>query len=162
MGREIERKFLVCNNSYRLNSEAVFYKQAYFRSTSDYSIRIRIIGEKGFINIKGSVSGATRLEYEYQIPLEDAQLMIIDFCDNSIIEKYRYRISHDGFIWEVDEFIGANSGLVIAEIELTDEKQHFSLPDWVGDEVTGNPKYYNSNLVKFPFSNWNSMNLFNG
>ena len=117
-------------------------------------MRVRIAGELGYLTIKGPSQGYSRLEFEYPIPLPDAQIMLETLCDRPLIEKTRYRIEYQGLIWEVDEFQGDNSGLIIAEVELTDENQVIELPDWLGVEVSQDSRYYNANLVKYPYSQW--------
>jgi len=154
MGFEIERKFLVKNETYRQNSEATLYRQAYLCHLKERTVRVRVAKDKGFLTIKGATIGARRPEFEYDIPFSDAQIMIDSLCETDIVEKNRYLAAHDGMIWEVDEFLGLNAGLVVAEIELTDENQVFSVPDWVGVEITDDPKYYNSNLAKNPYCDW--------
>ena len=108
----------------------------------------------GFITIKGMSVGATRSEYEYEIPLADANEMLDRLCERPLIEKTRYRVSHEGLAWEIDEFEGDNRGLIIAEVELKDETQSVTLPGWIGQEVTGDHRYFNANLVANPFSQW--------
>jgi CYTH domain-containing protein len=115
---------------------------------------VRTTGDKGFITIKGESVGATRSEYEYEIPLADANEMLDRLCERPLIEKTRYRVSHEGLAWEIDEFEGDNRGLTIAEVELKDETQSVTLPGWIGQEVTGDPRYFNANLVANPFSQW--------
>ncbi len=154
MAYEIERKFLVVNQSYRENAEGVLYKQAYLNSSSDRIVRIRIIGQKGYITIKGPSEGCKRLEFEYEIPYSDAQIMFECLCEKPILEKYRYKVNINDLTWEVDEFMGENKGLIIAELELPNEKHSFTIPNWLGQEVTNDPKYYNSNLIKNPFIKW--------
>lgn len=123
-------------------------------SDKERVVRIRIIEDKAYITIKGLSIGATRSEFEYEIPLNDAAVILNELCKKPIIEKYRYRINFGNSIWEVDEFIGLNAGLIIAEIELEHENQTFDIPDWIGKEVTGDPRYYNSNLISNPFTKW--------
>jgi len=115
---------------------------------------IRTIGDKGFITVKGITTGATRSEYEYEIPVSDAREMLDRLCEQPLIEKTRYRILWGGLVWEVDEFEGQNLGLITAEVEINDENQAVSLPDWIGLEVTHDPRYYNANLVTHPFCEW--------
>lgn len=154
MGKEIERKFLVKNTCYKQLAEGILYKQGYICSEPDRVVRVRVIGSKGFITIKGKASGFSRPEYEYEIPINDADEMIGSLCDKPIIEKYRYEIRYRGFTWEVDEFLGDNQGLVIAEIEIENEAVQFPIPEWIEAEVTGDPLYYNSNLIKKPYKTW--------
>ncbi|MCX6235477.1 MAG: CYTH domain-containing protein [Bacteroidetes bacterium] len=154
MPREIERKFLVTGDHYRHLSKGTYYQQGYLSTVKERSIRIRIANGKGYLTIKGISKGATRKEYEYEIPVGDAREMLNDLCVKPKIEKYRYTFDHKGFTWEVDEFIGDNEGLVIAEIELDTEDQIFIKPEWIGEEITHDPRYYNVNLIANPFSRW--------
>jgi adenylate cyclase len=117
-------------------------------------VRVRVEGERAAITIKGRSVGATRGEWEYAIPLADANELLAQLCAQPIIEKYRSRITYAGNVWEVDEFLGANRGLQVAEIELDSEDQRFDRPDWIGEEVTHDARYYNSSLVRLPFSQW--------
>ena len=117
-------------------------------------MRVRIEGEQAMLTIKGANVGATRGEWEYPIPLADAVELLDGLCEQPLIEKVRHRIEHAGMVWEVDEFLGANAGLVVAEIELASEDQPFEKPDWIGVEVSGDARYYNANLIRHPFSQW--------
>jgi adenylate cyclase len=154
MAKEIERKFLVKGDSWRGQGKGKHYRQGYLSTVKERTVRIRIAGDKGFITVKGVNVGASRSEYEYEIPLADAKEVLDRLCERPLIEKTRYRIPFDGLTWEVDEFEGENRGLITAEVELGDEKQKVSLPDWIDAEVTGDPRYFNSNLVAHPFSKW--------
>ncbi len=154
MGTEIERKFLVNDNSWKRNVQAERCRQGYLCLGSGVTARVRILAGKGYLTVKGGGSGFTRKEYEYPIPLADAEEMLEMLCAKPLIEKNRYRIEHEGMVWEVDEFFGENGGLVIAEVELEREDQMFSLPGWVGREVTGDRRFYNAALVRNPYSNW--------
>jgi CYTH domain-containing protein len=154
MASEIERKFLTQSNDYKSIAEGVPYTQGYICSGKGKVVRVRIAGTKGYITIKGPQKGIKRSEYEYEIPVNDALEMLENLCTKPLIEKRRYSVSHEGFIWEIDEFHGENNGLVVAEIELEDENQKFSIPEWIGREVTGESKYYNSSLIKNPYSKW--------
>jgi len=154
MGREIERKFLVKNESWRLFAVGVSCRQGYLSRGEKRTVRIRIIGDKGFITVKGMAKGLVRPEYEYEIPVDDAEAMLNHLCEKPLIEKIRYKIPYGGLIWEVDEFRGENHGLVLAEVELTSEEQAFEKPEWIGKEVTGMAPYLNSNLVVRPFTRW--------
>ncbi len=149
--KETERKFLVKNDEYKLQAERVHHiVQAYLNRNPNRTVRIRINDAVGFITVKGAsnTSGMSRFEWEKEIPIEEAR-ELIKLAEPGIIEKVRYVIpSENGLRWEVDEFLGENEGLVLAEIELPDEKTTFEKPDWLGEEVTGNPKYYNANLSK--------------
>jgi adenylate cyclase len=154
MGREIEKKFLITDNSWRGLAVGKEYCQGYLNSEKGRTVRVRIIGDRGILTIKGPNDHGARLEYEYDIPLEDAREMLDLLCHKPLIEKIRYNIHFSGFIWEVDEFKGDNEGLLIAEIELEHVGQEFNLPPWIGLEVTGDTRYYNANLVKNPYSGW--------
>jgi len=154
VAKEVERKFLVQGNSWRNLAKGQSYRQGYLSTVKERTVRIRVAGDKGYITIKGISLGATRSEFEYSIPLADANEMLDQLCERPLIEKTRYRIPVGDVIWEVDEFTGDNHGLITAEIELKDEGQEFARPDWLGPEVTDDPRYFNSNLVAHPFKNW--------
>lgn len=155
MGLEIERKFLVNHTEwYRLNKPAgVPISQGYIVSTPEKTIRIRLKGDEAFLTIKGKTEGATRSEYEFHIPFEDAAELLENFCE-SVISKTRYNITFKNKLWEVDEFHGENKGLILAEIELDSEYEAFELPDWVTKEVTSDERYYNAFLALHPFTEW--------
>ena len=153
MGKEIERKFLVKGNDWRKLAQGTHYRQGYLSTVKERTVRVRTIDDKGFLTVKGITVGASRLECEYDVPVKDA-LEMLEICEQPIIEKSRYKIKYGGFTWEVDEFYGINQGLIVAEIELESEDQKFDKPDWIGEEVTGDPKYFNSNLIKNPFTKW--------
>jgi adenylate cyclase len=154
MGVEIERKFLLSGDDWMGLGEPVFFRQGYLSSNKDRVVRVRIEGERAVITIKGRNVGATRGEWEYEIPVDDAAELLDGLCEQPLIEKYRRRIMFAGNVWEVDEFLGVNAGLVVAEIELQSEDQQFDKPDWIGEEVTADLRYLNSNLIKQPFSTW--------
>jgi adenylate cyclase len=150
---EIERKFLVTGTEWR-QGNSVRYAQGYLCREKGKTIRVRLGGSKAFLTIKGpSLTEGARSEFEYEIPVADAE-QLLKLCNGPIIEKYRHVIVSKGFKWEVDEFLGENTGLVIAEIELREVNQPFERPDWVGEEVTGDPRYYNANLVATPYNTW--------
>lgn len=153
MAKEIERKFLVNGDSWRQLGEGILYRQGYIPSQGA-TVRVRVAGNQGYLTIKGPTVNFSRSEFEYPIPLADAQEMLDTLCDRPLIEKTRYKIEWAGLVWEVDEFAGANQGLILAEVELTDEAQQVEIPDWIGTEVTGDPRYFNSYLAKQPFSEW--------
>lgn len=153
MGIEIERKFLVRNMDWRTLGVPVHYAQGYLVADGERTVRVRVAGNNGFLTIKGRSAGFSRLEFEYRIPYDEA-LEILKLCAIPVIEKYRSRILFAGKIWEVDEFEGENKGLIIAEIELKSEDEIFSVPGWIGEEVTGDPRFYNSLLAQNPFKNW--------
>ena len=154
MGKEIERKFLVKGDTWRENSEGVLFRQGYLSTIKERTVRVRTIDSKGFLTIKGITVGATRAEYEYEISVSDANEMLDSLCEKPIIEKNRTKIEYKGLIWEVDEFFGENEGLIFAEVELDSEDQDIALPEWIGEEVTGDHRYFNSNLIRNPFKNW--------
>lgn len=153
MGVEIERKFLVRNDRWRDLAPGELYRQGYI-PTLESTVRIRVIRDRGFITIKGRTQGIARAEYEYEIPLNDATQMLDTLCKPPLIEKYRHKIEFNGLVWEVDEFLGENRGLTIAEVELESADQAIDLPDWIGEDVSHDPRYYNSNLTKHPFTTW--------
>jgi len=154
MGVEIERKFLLAGDAWRSLGEPVLLRQGYLSSTRERVVRVRIEGEQAVLTIKGASQGATRGEWEYPIPLTDAAELLDTLCEQPLIEKYRRRITHAGMVWEVDEFLGANAGLVVAEIELESEEQAFDKPEWVGEEVSDDARYFNANLIRHPYSQW--------
>lgn len=154
MGIEIERKFLVRDDRWKAKGQGTLLRQGYLSSAPERIVRVRVEGEAAMLTIKGRTTGATRGEWEYAIPLTDAQILLDSLCERPIIEKYRYRISYDGMTWEVDEFLGENAGLVVAEIELDAEDQAFAKPNWIGEEVTHDARYYNANLIRHPYSRW--------
>ena len=161
MSIEIERKYLLKNNDWReLINSSTYFKQGYLNEAdknehSKASIRVRIEGDKANINIKSMTLSITRQEYEYAIPLDDAQKMLNDLCIHPLIEKTRHIVYYDDHRWEIDVFEGDNHGLVVAEIELENESEQFKMPSWIGEEVSEQEKYYNVCLVKNPYSNWN-------
>ncbi|MEM9267027.1 MAG: CYTH domain-containing protein [Cyanobacteria bacterium P01_F01_bin.13] len=154
MAKEIERKFLVQSDAWRSLAKGRYYCQGYIPTQGKQTVRARIVGEQGYLTLKGPAIGISRSEFEYEIPLADAQAILAELCQRPLIEKHRYRIPLGEVIWEVDEFLGENQGLILAEVELTQADQTVELPSWIGKEVTGNPHYYNSNLVKYPFKDW--------
>jgi adenylate cyclase len=152
MGVEIERKFLVLNDSWQ-NVPGVLYRQGYLNRDKTRTVRVRIAGDAAFLTVKGVCVGATRAEYEYPIPLADAHGLLA-LCHGPLVEKTRYRFMHEGTLWEIDVFAGDNAGLVVAEVELAHEDQPFARPAWLGEEVTHDARYFNSNLATQPFSRW--------
>ena len=164
MGTEIERKYLVNKPTWRSHKELLLaqspnlgtrYSQGYIPTNNGTTVRLRIAGEQGYITIKSKVVGHTRAEYEYQIPVQDAQEMLDTLCLKPLIDKFRYKIPINDLVWEVDEFFGENEGLIIAEVELENEDRQVDLPDWIDREVN-DKKYFNSYLVKNPYSQWES------
>lgn len=154
MGKEIERKFLVTSDAWRALAQGTMYRQGYLNSIKERTVRIRTVGEKAFLTIKGITVGATRAEYEYEIPFAECNAMLDTLAEKPIIEKKRYKIKYAGLTWEVDEFFGENAGLIVAEVELESEDQKIDKPEWIGNEVSGDPRYFNSNLIKHPFTKW--------
>jgi CYTH domain-containing protein len=152
MALEIERKFLVEGTSWP-RGDSVRLSQCYLNRDKHRTVRVRIAGSNAFLTIKSVTHGATRAEFEYEIPVADAE-QLLKLSDGPIIEKIRHRIVHEGFKWEVDEFLGDNAGLILAEIELASEDQPFSRPPWLGREVTHDRRFYNSNLAAHPYSQW--------
>lgn len=159
MGIEIERKFLVKNDNWKQLAQGILYKQGYIPTKDGSTLRVRVIGDSGYLTLKGKTEGHSRLEYEYPIPVTEAEEILENLCQRPFIQKYRYTIPYDNLVWEVDEFLGDNQGLTIAEVELKKEDQEINYPDWVGKEVSGDNRYYNSNLVKNPFSQWLEKNI---
>lgn len=154
MGIEIERKFLVTGDGWRQPDERqTRFSQGYLSRDPARTVRVRIAGDQAFLTIKGATRGATRAEFEYEVPLADAR-QLLAMCDGPIVEKIRHLCVHGGMTWEVDEFLGANADLVVAEIELQSESQAFARPAWLGGEVTGDARYVNANLAVSPFSSW--------
>lgn len=155
MGLEIERKFLLRNGDWReLSDGGTPYRQGYLVGSEQASVRVRIEGNVAKLNIKSATLGIRRLEFEYLIPMAEAQEMLNTLCEHPQIEKTRYRVPIGRHVWEVDEFAGANSGLVVAEVELASEDEELLLPEWIGEEVSHDPRYYNVCLVKHPYSEW--------
>lgn len=153
MAQEIERKFLVKGDSWRNNS-GMHIRQGYLHNEKDGVVRVRTNEDRGYLTIKGSTKGITRLELEYGIPVDEANEILDKLCQKPIIEKVRYEAFVDGMKWEIDEFSKENSGLILAEIELETENQDFIKPDWLGIEVSNDFRYMNANLVKKPYSKW--------
>jgi adenylate cyclase len=155
MAQEIERKFLVKGDYKKDVFKKTRITQGYLSSVPERTVRVRIKGEKGFITIKGkgNASGASRFEWEKEIPVEEVK-DLLQLCEPGIIDKTRSLVKAGKHTFEVDEFYGENEGLSVAEVELEDENEAFEKPEWLGEEVTGDPKYYNSMLMKSPFKNW--------
>jgi CYTH domain-containing protein len=155
MAIEIERKFLVKNDDWRKLGKGELYRQGYLSTDSERTVRVRTVGKKGLLTIKGITQNIRREEFEYEISFEDAKRMLDVLCLRPIIEKTRYKIHDKDLVWEVDEFRGENEGLIIAEVELKDDHQQIINPGWIGEEVSNDPAYFNANLVKHPYSKWN-------
>lgn len=153
---EIERKYLVNSNDFKKQSNSKYLiVQGFLSSHPERTVRIRVKDDKGFLTVKGMTSedGTTRFEWETELALDEAKALLL-LCEEGIIEKYRYEISHGALLFEVDEFLGANQGLVVAEVELSSVDQFVDRPNWLGDEVTGDIRYYNSQLSINPYTNW--------
>ncbi|MNR92593.1 CYTH domain protein [compost metagenome] len=154
MSVEIERKFLVVGEDWKKLGQAVAIRQGYLSSQRDRVVRVRIEDQSATLTIKGRMVGITRGEWEYPIPLEDADELLNGLCERPLIEKTRTRILYEGNVWEVDEFFGENQGLVVAEIELQSETQAYAKPAWIGVEVTDDARYFNANLLRHPYTAW--------
>lgn len=152
MGAEIERKFLV-DPSWRPRDGGTLFRQGYLNSQRERVVRVRLAGARAFLTIKGVTTGVTRAEFEYPIPVADAEPLLA-LCEQPLIEKRRHVEEYGGKTWEIDVFLGANAGLVIAELELACEDETFERPPWLGSEVSTDPRYYNNNLIARPFSTW--------
>ena len=153
MPKEIERKFRV-DDAWKPPGEGVAFEQGYLSSAADRTVRVRIEGRRAKLTVKGKTTGVSRSEFEYAIPVDDARAMLDELCEQPVIRKRRHVVEHAGKQWEVDVFAGENAGLVIAELELASEDEAFEKPAWVRDEVSDDPRYYNSNLSKKPFQRW--------
>ncbi|MEO5363206.1 MAG: CYTH domain-containing protein [Magnetococcus sp. DMHC-8] len=161
MAREIERRFLVRQELWQASgcaqvSASHTIRQGFLSTVKERVVRVRVVGEQGMLTIKGLTRGIAKTELEYAIPLADAQFMLDELCERPLIEKIRHRVPHAGLIWEVDEFLGVNQGLWLAEVELATEQQEPPLPIWVGDEISTDSRYFNSNLIANPFSRWHT------
>ncbi|MEW8013846.1 MAG: CYTH domain-containing protein [Candidatus Sedimenticola endophacoides] len=155
MAQEIERKFLVKNDKWMddvLSRSAI--RQGYLASQKNATVRVRIAGEAAFITVKGATRGIARAEFEYPIPTTEAWEMLSQVAEQPFIDKTRYRVRCAGHVWDLDVFAGANQGLVVAEVELVSESEAFQLPEWAGDEVSDDPRYFNANLVTHPYRDW--------
>lgn len=153
-GKEIERKFLVNGDAWRKGAKGIFYRQGYLAASDDRTVRVRVAGKKAYLTVKGRKTGLSCPEYEYPIPVAEAEDVLERICMKPFIEKIRYVLDFKGRCWEIDEFMGENKGLVIAEVELERELQAIELPAWAGREVSFDPKYWNVNLMKHPFCRW--------
>ncbi len=154
MGTEIERKFLVTGDSWRGEGRSTVIRQGYLSTVKERTVRVRAVDDEGTLTVKGLTVGATRTEFEYLIPVDDAHTMLDELCETPIIEKTRHVVEVNGLEWEIDEFAGVNDGLVVAEVELDSEDQEFKRPDWAGEEVTDDPRYFNANLITHPYTEW--------
>jgi CYTH domain-containing protein len=155
MATEIEKKFLVTSDAWKRGARATPYRQGYLSTDPERTVRIRLQGRDGKLTIKGRKVGGAAPEFEYDLPEEDARFLLENLCLRPLVEKTRYHVgAADGHVWEVDEFHGANDGLVVAEIELDAPDEPFDKPDWVGKEVTADSRYTNARLVERPYSTW--------
>lgn len=154
MATEIERKFLVIGDAWRVGAPSAPSRQGYLSFGPKASIRVRVMGGQASLTIKEAVQGSSRAEFEYPIPVDDANDILDTLCQGAVVEKTRHWIQHDGKAWEVDEFKGANAPLVIAELELDDVGEEFARPPWLGEEVTDDARYYNASLSRRPYSTW--------
>ncbi|MES2304329.1 MAG: CYTH domain-containing protein [Gemmatimonadota bacterium] len=157
MAHEIERKFLIVPGAWRPDpARGMAVRQGYLSHDPARTVRVRVTGTQGFITIKGITRGISRLEFEYPIPVTDAEALLAKLCIRPLIEKRRYRELYGGWTWEIDVFEGENAGLIVAEVELPTELTTVTLPSWVGREVSDDPRYFNSNLARHPYSLWGS------
>lgn len=155
MGIEIEHKFLVSDDRWRQRVErSVRMRQGYLTSDARCSVRVRVAGGQGFLNIKSGTLGIRRSEYEYPIPLAEAEEILDALCEKPLLEKIRHFVSHDQHVWEIDEFAGDNAGLIVAEVELSRPDEPFARPDWLGEDVSLDIRYYNSQLARRPYTTW--------
>lgn len=155
MAIEIERKFLLKNQQWRdIADQGCLIRQGYLSDQPERTVRVRLSGEQAWLTIKGKTQGIARLELEYPIAVVEAVQLLDQLCLKPLIEKYRYRIVQKDVVWEIDEFLGENKGLLVAEIELRSIDQAFDRPAWLGDEVSDDPRYFNSALIQQPFSSW--------
>ncbi len=154
MGLEIERKFLVTSNAWRLSAPGVRYRQGYLSSRDACTVRVRVAGEQAFLTLKGKAEGIARPEFEYEIPVSDAEAILSALCPGPLIDKTRHLVLHAGHSWEIDVFHGDNAGLVLAELELERPDELFEKPAWLGLEVTSDPRYQNARLAERPFQRW--------
>lgn len=155
MSVEIERKYLVKSMDWKGRADTgTRFLQGYLANTKKAAIRVRIAGERAWLTLKGARAGISRLEFEYPLPVADAKQMLQEFCQGQVIDKTRYRLPLDEHVWEIDVFHDANEGLVLAEIEIENEQESFSLPGWIGEEVSADKRYYNAYLSQYPYSSW--------
>lgn len=158
MAHEIEHKFLVKAGAWKPAKPGTDYRQGYLSSAKERVVRVRIAGSKGYLTVKGLTRGLARLEFEYEIPVADASRMLDELCERPLIEKTRHREQHGRHMWEIDVFHGDNDGLVLAELEVASASEKFDLPPWAGQEVSSDPRYFNSNLGVNPYKNWRTAN----
>jgi len=158
MAREIEHKFLVKPGAWQPSDAGTGYRQGYLSSVKERVVRVRTAGAKGYLTVKGITRGLSRLEFEYEIPLADANRMLDELCERPLVEKTRHKERHGAHVWEIDVFHGENDGLVLAEIEVASESERFEVPAWAGTEVSSDPRYFSSNLGTNPYRNWKPEN----
>lgn len=154
MGVEIERKFLVTGDAWRVGAEGFAVRQGFLCTAPGRTVRVRVAAGRGYFTVKGRHAGLTRAEFEYEIPADDAAFILDQICQPGLIEKTRYRVACGGLTWEVDEFAGLNAGLIVAEVELESETQLVDLPPWVGKEVSTDFRYTNAYLSQHPYTTW--------
>ena len=155
MATEIEHKFLLRNDRWRHQIErSVRMRQGYLTSDARCSVRVRVADHQGFLNIKSGTLGIQRSEYEYTIPLAEAEEILDTLCEQPLLEKTRHFVHYGDHLWEIDEFAGANTGLIVAEVELSRPDEPFKRPEWVGEDVSHDIRYYNSQLARHPYANW--------
>ncbi len=154
MALEIERKYLIDLEKIGTLENGIRIKQGYLSTDKNAVVRVRVKNDKAYLTIKGANNGISRLEFEYEIPFDEANEMLDNLCKKPVIDKTRYIIKHDIHIWEIDVFYGDNEGLVVAEVELKDENEKINLPSWIKEEVTSDNRYFNSNLMKHPYKDW--------
>ena len=151
---EIERKFLLSSDDWRQGVSGILYRQGYLCTEPGCTVRVRVGGDSAILAIKGGGDGLARAEFEYPIPLDEAEILLDTLCLQPLVEKYRYLVPFAGMTWEIDEFLGVNAGLLMAEVELEHVDQPVALPPWIGREITGDPRYYNACLARHPFTTW--------
>ena len=154
MSLEIERKFLLKTTQPLQGLAGVVIRQGYLSDTSQANLRVRIKAEKAYLTVKSKTVGLVRKEFEYEIPVQDAEEMLSQFCQKPLVEKTRYKLEYAGYIWEIDVFVGENAGLVLAEVELASAEDTLDLPAWIDREVTQDKRFYNAYLAKHPYSQW--------
>ncbi|HOY67741.1 MAG TPA: CYTH domain-containing protein [Candidatus Ozemobacteraceae bacterium] len=154
MAKEIERKFLVRGEDWKAHGPGVPCRQGYLSRLPERTVRVRVLGNRGYLTVKGATIRASRPEFEYEIPVADAKTLLAELCEKPLIEKRRFVVEYAGRRWEVDEFFGENLGLVVAEVELESEDAQIELPPWVDREVTDDPRFYNASLAAHPYRSW--------
>jgi CYTH domain-containing protein len=155
MHQEIERKFLLKSDSWRGSEAGVTYRQGYLSSVPERTVRVRVAGDRAYLTVKGLTTKNSRQEFEFPIPTADAE-QLLAMCDRPLVEKTRYEIPYAGKTWQIDEYSGDNRGLILAEVELANENEPIDFPEWIGAEISGDPRYFNSNLASTPFRHWSN------